>query len=525
MAVLKSLLGLHFRLIRREWTADPVRSLNALAACVFAALFWIRLAPRAERAAAADFTHPGIGGEILLAGAFAAWCALMPLLGVTPAHAAGFGPARLRTQPVPFPVFAALAALTLCVHPALWLGMGAQWAAALPFMAGRGSFSSAVALGLYTLACVTAGWAMVLVASAGSLPFFRRRAVNAAPGVVVVLLAAALAAGLRLTHDMQGWHFVLRGHSALILSADRNAGLLAEVLRRSPPGFLLAAVRGEHPARACAALGMTALAGALAVWWLYGALARDVDVEPAPRRRRWLRSPALGAIPRVAPALGAAWARELRMLWRASDIRGGLVLSLVGVVLLGLLREVSAPFGVVWAHLVILASASSAFNLFGLDAQAVDRLRLMPLSSRQIMTAKCAALLQSTVLQLAPLWIACAWRFGFTAVLAVVLSSAASALGFALCGAWISLYFPAARSGRGANAPTDGGGAAGALTAFLVCGLGVAAGLTALQSPAKGFAAGAIALCAGCALSPWAWTRLGRRFDARFEVLRERLRA
>ena len=235
--------------------------------------------------------------------------------------------------------------------------------------------------------------------------------------------------------------------------------------------------------------------------------------------------PAWSAVRGVTPALGAAWARELLVLARSNDTRAGFGVALAGVFLLLVLQEVSPPFAVVWAQLVVFANASSAFNVFGHDARAVDRLRLLPIRSDQIMAAKSAALLTGMALQLAPFWVACTIRFGFTVSAATVLSSVASALGFALLGPAISIYCAAARTGRSEGTPSDAGGIPGALTAVLVGGLAVAGGLMALHAPARGFTACAAAVACEGAGCRWAWGWLGRRFDARFETLRDRLRA
>lgn len=525
MALLKALLPLQFRLLAREWAADSVRTVNAVATIALAVLLWHRLSGRAAHVAASGLAAHGIHAELLLAGGFVAWCALVPLLGPIPDLAPGLGPVRLRTQPVPGRVFLLLALISMAAHPALWIGAGAQGAAALQFWGAASGGLAVLALCLYLLAAVLAGWAVVLLAAAGSLRFFRRRVVAAVPLALMFVLAAAIAAGLRIRREGDGQYVWFHGHSLLLLNAARDAGVVVQVLRRSPPGWLLDAVRGDAPARACAALAFTGAAASLMVWRVYVALATTLEVASRARPRVWGRMPALGAVPGVIPALGAAWARELLVLARSHDIRAGLGVALAGLFLLVVLQDVAPPFAVVWAQLVVLANASSAFNVFGHDARAVDRLRVMPLRSRQIMAAKSLALLTGMAVQLAPFWVACAVRFGFAAAAATVLSSAASALGFALFGPAVSIYCAAARTGRSENTPSDAGGIPGALTALGVGGLAVAGGLLALHTPVRGFVACAAAVACQAAGCRWAWGWLGRRFDARFEALRERLRA
>lgn len=537
MALLKALLPMHLRLAWRELTGDPNRTVTAVAGSLLGILLWTRMDARAAKLAAAGAAAGSIAPEAFLLAGVAALSTLFAWLGLAPRSAGALGPKNLRAQPVPARVFLGLAAVTMLVQPVFWIGLGTQVAALRPFLAWHPAPPVLAAAILYIAGAVAAAWVLVLAASAGALPFFRRRVVAALPTAIAMAAVAAFAAGLRIAavnpaSSVPGgrapgdWCMVFHGRSLfLLLNAAHDAGLVAWVLHNLPPGWMLSVIRGAHAWGACAALAGAAAAGPAVVALLYRALIGTLAVPPPSRRRSWLRLPTLAPAPGVPPALGTAWAREARLHWRAHDIWAGTFLSAAGIFLLAVLSEVSASFVVVWAHLVVLASAGRAFNSFGLDGRAVDRLRLLPVASKQVVLAKSLALTQAVGLQLLPLWAAGAVRLGWRAAGAAAVSSAAALLLFTICGSVISLYFPARRGDPGTDSPQQSGGAVGALSAILVCGLGTVAGLTALHRPGRGFAMGAVALVAAGLFFVPSCGWIGRVLDRRFETLRLRLRA
>ncbi len=93
--------------------------------------------------------------------------------------------------------------------------------------------------------------------------------------------------------------------------------------------------------------------------------------------------------------------------------------------------------------LVFLPNSPLAFNSFGLDDRAgLDRLRLMPVTGKNILLSKNFAFVMIVGVQLLPLILLATWRLGIVASLLGIFEALALAAGYLIWGNWMSLSYP-----------------------------------------------------------------------------------
>ena len=288
---------------------------------------------------------------------------------------------------------------------------------------------------------------------------------------------------------------------------------------------MAAALHGatQHVTATCLALGAVAIAAAAATVALHVVLLRRLGdaTPPAPRARRHVR--AIGRAPGLPLPLAVAVAREARVVAGTADLRAGLLFSALGIVLTVLLPEVEPAFALVWVNLALLAHVAYAFNAYGLDAAGVDRLRLLPLASRDLVSAKNVTLSGAVALQVLPFAIATAWRLGLAVALWVVMLSALATLLFAAIGNATSFAWAAPRDARAWTGNDSPGDIVPAMLGFGVAAVNAMLGFIGLAMGARGIALGAIALAIALVLWTRSRARATRRLDRAFDVLRARL--
>jgi hypothetical protein len=214
--------------------------------------------------------------------------------------------------------------------------------------------------------------------------------------------------------------------------------------------------------------------------------------------------------------LAVAVAREARVVATSVDLRLGFAFTALGIVLLVALPEVEPAFAIVWVNLALLAHAGYAFNSYGLDAAGIDRLRLLPIADRDLVTAKNVTLVAGAALQTLPFVIAVAWRLGPTVALWTAAVAVLATLSFAALGNITSFAWAAPRDGAA-------GDTLPAVAALAVTAANTGLGLLGLAMGAPG----AALLAAGIALAAVVWVPArayaARRLARDFDVLRARL--
>jgi len=514
MAVLTALLPLHLHLVGRELRAGMRHTVTAVVATAIAGFVLYRVlhAPAAM---------PPV---LLLVMAFLGACVVFLVIDATPVRAIGLTPRRLRTQPIADGTYFALAAVGIVAQPAFWVVVAAQACALRPVVSASGGVATLVAAAAYVVAAALAAWAIALGWTRAEFIAQRRRAWRMLPAAGVLVVTLAFAAGLDIRRTTGEWTASLGGRTVRLWDPATDSGCVATALRVSPPGWIVRASGGVRALAVAAALA--AVAGAslgAAVWW-YRALVR-AGTEPLPARRRGRRQrAAIGVAPVMPHPLAAAVARETRILWRTVEPRAGALLAALGTALLVVLPEVEPSFALIWTHVIVLANVAYAFNGFGLDAAGIDRLRLLPIASRDLVVAKNVAFAACIGMQVAPFVAVSAWRLGVT-VAAVCLGAALWAvLAFAALGNRISVALAAPRDARAWGAD-ESGELLGGIAGFALAAVNVALGLALLATPGRILPVyvAVFALTAGWCV--YSWSQTGHAVDRGFEALRRRLRA
>jgi len=163
-------------------------------------------------------------------------------------------------------------------------------------------------------------------------------------------------------------------------------------------------------------------------------------------------------------------------------------------------------------------------NCFGLDRRAVDRYRLLPLSGRDVLLSKNLAYAMITAVQVGPLILAGAYRFGLVVGLAALCGAAAYWLLLVIWGNWVSVRHPAPREFFNFDNREQAGGILSQLYALAVEGALILVALIGYRAGPWILLAVQVILLALCAaLYRARLARTGRLFEESAELMRERL--
>lgn len=378
--------------------------------------------------------------ELALASLLAGWL-LLPILFSGGETRKGAVPiAHLNHLPLTTGHKLALAVAGDVVRPPFWI-LGAATLATLATLATAPHPVAAVLGGLVFAVLAAAGsFAISFFASALLASRRGREAVMFLASLLMVGLIVAPATATRATKH--GLYLDLGSRSILLVDGAGN-GLVAW-LNQLSPGRLVAELGLGEPwaARLGALTALAALAGG-AVFLSF----RRTLQNPPERGLSLGRSGRPWRIPGLAEPLAALLEKELRYLGQTLDWRLGLIASL-GFSLYAALAPDGVPerlLLVAVALLLIGFDAAIPFNVFGLDGQAVDRYRLLPLTGAQVLRSKSLAFFAVFAVQLVPLWIVITARSGLLLGGASVLSAAGSALIAASWGCFGSIRAPARR--------------------------------------------------------------------------------
>ncbi len=454
--------------------------------------------------------------EILLLSIFLAWFMLPILAAGIEARGQAVAPIRLLQFPLSTRQLFLIGVSGTLVQPIYWVLILASALCLIPLLAGPSPALGLTAGLLFIATSALVSWGVTLL---GSALFASRRGREIAMATMTLFLIGII---LMINLDIEMEQGVMRleglGQSILLMSADGSEGLLARGRSWLPTAWTARAALGE-----IVWIPMLALLAAAAFAMSYWSLRHSIrHPQRAARGRGRLR--AIAPLPGLPPVLGSAARKEFNYLSRTMDAMLGLTLGLGGA---GYLLLKSAPsilvlfFGI---PVILLVISAMPMNCFGLDGRAVDRYRLLPLSGREVILSKNLAYFFVSALQLLPLILAGAIRFGPVTGLAAICFASSILLLFVLWGNSVSIRVPAPREFFNFDSKEQAGGIISQFYAMLIWGIpgGVAMATQALGSLA--LLLGQLLFLALCLL---VYRRrlaaAGRLFETKSDTMRDRL--
>lgn len=504
---------------RGAWRGSNVATVIVLA-CV-GLVAQIVLSATALAALGAGETAAGLAlAEAGLTGVLIGWILLPILVHSIAGGGAGVVLQRLTQFPLTTGQLLVIGMTGALLQPVYWVLIVTTLLALAPLalapVAGLGLLAGL----LYVTAAAVVSWALSLAASAVMSSRFGR---EVALTVTAALIFSALPLTLGDVEFASGRAtFTIGGREFLLLAADARSGWLVDMGRWLPAARVGAVARGEDPGWALLALAAAVVAGV----WLSRASLKRLVLRPAeaPGGRR-ARTTAIKSLPGVPSVLGVPAVKELRYLLRTLDALLGFAFAVVAAVWMMVRPQDAHRVLVFCLPAIVLNEMVMPLNLFGLDGQAVDRYRLLPLTGTQVILGKNLAFVILVLLEIALPVLVGAWRTGV-----VYAASAACAALAAVClmmtwGNQVSVRSPAPRAFFNFDSKEQAGGILSMLGTTLLWLVPLFAGMIARElggDPAL-LAAEALLLLVAATLYAMTVTGAGKEFDARAEEMRARL--
>lgn len=455
--------------------------------------------------------------ELLLFGILAMWFVL-PLF-VTGIHARGSGvaPSHLLHLPIPVSRLLLVAIAGSFVQPLYWILLVLSTFVFVPLVMAPSPAAGVVAGALFIAGGATLSWALVL---AGSALLASRRAREFTTFLVLILGTAIFVFFPELSREEGDFLVTVRDHTWLLMNEAGTEGILVGLRNWTPGAWVVKAAAGEASLLWIGVLAALAVAAALLAHRAF----RRALLHPASSgggRRGPVRS--IGTLPFMGSALGALAYKEVRYLLRTLDALFGLIIGVGVAVFLARRPDAHVAVSVLAVPIILSMIPAIPMNTFGLDRTGVDRYRLLPLDGRGVVLSKNVAFFIVYGLQLLPIWIVTAFRFGPGVALGLMAGSVTYALLVVLLGNVTSVTSPAPRGFFNFDSKEQTGGLLPMLYTFVVWILPGLAGLLALVT-VSGMVVVEVLLAALLIVVYRATLpSVGRRFDARAERMRDRL--
>jgi len=236
------------------------------------------------------------------------------------------------------------------------------------------------------------------------------------------------------------------------------------------------------------------------------------------------RNRSVGPILGLPAPLGTAVAKELRFLSRTLDALMGYVGGIIATVWI-FVRPDQGPWVIALVMpAVVFNEMVIPLNNFGLDGSAVDRYRLLPMSSRQVILSKNIAYLLLVMIELAlPVLAACV-RIGIPYTLGCLVGCFAVCCATMAWGNFVSIRSPAAREFFNFDSAEQAGGLMPILYSLLIWSVPAGLGALLLAINVWVFLIGESLILAAAATIWWSTLgAAGRQFTARAESMRENM--
>lgn len=457
--------------------------------------------------------------EIALTMIMATWLFLPMLVGSVSGRGQGLELTRLMQFPLsPLQLFQ-VGALASLMQPVYWILLLASLLSVV--VAG---FSPLPLLGVVAAVLLIAGaaifsWAVNLFLSA-VLSSRRGReftlgflAFGAAPLWLVITGDFAYEEGV-LT-------FANFDRTFLLFDEAAGAGMLVTLQSWMPAGLVTDASSGAAPLRGLVIL--TAML-ASALWLAVLSLKRQIHHPPETLGSSAARQRSMKPLFGLPAPLGTATAKELRFLTRTLDALMGYVGG-IGAAVWMILRPDHAPWvaalvmpAVVFNEMVI------PLNSFGLDGQAVDRYRLLPLNDRQVILSKNLAYVLLVLIELGVAVLVAGFVLGPPFALGCLVGTLSVCCLTMAWGNFVSVRSPAAREFFNFESTEQAGGILPILYSLVVWlpPFGLGAWLKTYGEWAM--LGGELVLLVITALIWWSTLgAAGRQFGAHAESMREKL--
>ncbi len=322
--------------------------------------------------------------ELGLTGVMTCWL-ILPLVS---SSVSGRGPglelARLFQFPLSILQLFQVGVLATMIQPVYWVLAGISIFALVPLFFAPLPVPGLLAGGVFLVGAAVLSWALGLVMSA---VLSSRRGKEVGLGVLAFGGAAIwlfFVLGDFLEEE-GSFTFEIFDRFYLLCNAEGTEGLLVSLRDWLPAAWVTGVADGSAPFWYLLALGAL-LAGGLGAAVL--SLRRIVSQPPESMGGTGSRTRAIGPVPGLPVALGAAVTKELRYVSRTLDALMGWVSGAVAATWI-ILRPDHAPFVIAGVMPAVLFNQMvMPMNNFGLDRAAVDRYRLLPLSDRQVILSK-----------------------------------------------------------------------------------------------------------------------------------------
>ncbi|MFH1845261.1 MAG: ABC transporter ATP-binding protein, partial [bacterium] len=433
--------------------------------------------------------------EMALTSIFVTWLMLPLLVSSVSGRGQGLELVRMRQFPLSILQLFQIGVLASLIQPVYWILLLA-------------SILSLVAVGFSPQPLLGIGAGMLLVVSAAVLSW------------ALGLLLAAVVSSRRgrelglgfLAFAMAPLWFVLTGdleyeggaltmtiadHNYLLFDETGRQGLLTDLRAWTPSAWVTAAAAGTAPVRGVLFL-LVLLGGSLAVALL--SLRRQVSQPPETMGSSASRQRSIGPILGLPAPLGAATAKELRYLSRTLDALMGYVGGAIAAIWM-LVRPDNAPWVIALVMpAVVFNEMVIPLNNFGLDRGAVDRYRLLPLSSRQVILSKNIAYVTLVVVELALPLLVALFRVGVPYTLACLCGCLSVCCLTMTWGNFVSVRSPAAREFFNFDSSEQAGGLLPILYALLIWLVPGGLGVWLMQVSHWAFLGGELILLIGAAL-------------------------
>jgi hypothetical protein len=289
-------------------------------------------------------------------------------------------------------------------------------------------------------------YAWIIVAASAAICYPITYAANPPAGILaaVLFIVFAFFVGLTISQLLRNrlWRILIfsvvlsLGATAIFMIQSQGRDGLLWISSRGPNSLVTSAALGVRPWFALIELALLALFASLAAYWSFR---HSLQATPPRRSQRiFLFNPL-----RIRGPVGVLSAKDLRYFRRLLDPYLGILVCVLGGIYLGMADNVSAGLLQIWCLGVIVPSTSLAFNMFGLDDRAgMDRIRVMPLTGRSILSSKNVAFILIVGPQVLPLILLGSLRLGPALGAILLLETISTTAMFLAWGNWVSINHP-----------------------------------------------------------------------------------
>lgn|GEM_PF-892052 len=457
--------------------------------------------------------------EIFLTGIMVGWIVLPLLIGSVTGRGQGLELARLMQFPLSAWKLFQVGVLTCLMQPVYWVLLLGSVLSLVVLGFGPHPVQGIVAGLLLVLSAAVLSWAIGLLLST---LVSSRRGREIGLGILAFGMAPVwiLISG-DYSFDDDSLTITLLDRTYLLFDETGRQGILAALRSWTPSAWVTGVMSGSGTIK-----GILSLGGLLAVSLLVAVLSlkRQLAHPPESIGTSAARLRTMGPLLGLPAALGTATAKELRYLSRTLDALMGYVSGGIASIWM-ILKPEHGPYVIALVMpAIVFNEMVIPLNNFGLDGKAVDRYRLLPLSSRQVVMSKNLAYLLLVLIELAAPVLVALFRVGAPYTLACLCGCLSVCCLTMAWGNFVSIRSPAPREFFNFDSSEQAGGMLPILYSLAIWAVPGGLGIGLMSVGPWAFLGGEILLL-GLAAGVWVATlgSAGRQFENQAESMREKL--